>query len=83
MPTTTEKEQYFRLRDKVIWDGERRPSMVANMVAKYGEGPFEVVGLDLHKPEVIAQGHFPVSVTIQLAGENRQSFDGGWFKKVP
>jgi hypothetical protein len=77
--TTAEKEQMFRIRDRVVWNSELN---AGSMIARYGPGPFEVVGLYLHHPDIIAKGHFPVGVTIELGPERRQDFDGAWFKKV-
>ena len=69
------------LADNVTWDKERYPSLVGGMIEKYGEGPFKVVGLRLHRPEV--QAVDPLVVTILLKDGRPQEFGAGeWFKKV-
>ena len=70
----------FALTDLVTWDMDVYPSLVQNMIAKHGEGPFEVVGLRLHSKAV--RSPFPVAVTIEFESSTRMEFAGEWFKKV-
>lgn len=68
----------FTLTDKVVWDKDIYPTLVGGMIQKYGEGPFEVVALRLHRHKA----HFPVAVTVELRDGESQEFAGQWFKKI-
>ncbi len=65
----------FSLREKVVWD-EDAPIELAE---QHGEGPFEVVGLQLLEEEELTEppkAH-PEMVTIRLKGGHRRDFSGG------
>lgn len=71
---------HFHIEDSVKWkDG----ALGDVMKQKYGVGPFTVVGVHLHARsfrEMSPDAH-PEEVTIELPGEERQSFSGDHFTK--
>ncbi len=72
--------KHFQLEDMVVWDESVYPQLVADVVSRYGVGPFKVIGIRLHPKEVKAR--CPFAVTIELPGEVRQEFAGEWFKRA-
>ena len=67
-------EKYFSLRGLVVWDNSHYST--EGMISRYGEGPFEVVGLS-----IVNNKKCP-AVTIQLEDGKRDTLTGEWFKKV-
>lgn len=68
------------LEEQVVWDDAIYPSILLSLVACYGEGPFKIVGLRLHREE--AQARCPYAVTIELRNKERKEFAGEWFKRA-
>ncbi|MDO8569202.1 MAG: hypothetical protein Q7R89_00205 [bacterium] len=66
----------FSICDKVVWNMEIYPSMVGDMIKRYSNGPFRVVGLYL----MMASRDHPLMVTVETP-VGRQGFAGQWFKK--
>jgi hypothetical protein len=71
----------FVLGDMVAWDEAVYDAvLLADMVSRYGKGPFKVVGLRSYRKE--ARTRAPFAVTIWISEGNWQEFAGEWFKKV-
>ena len=79
----------LKLAELVVWDREAYPSLLSDMVQRYGEGPFKVVGLqfwpnkedeasDMSSDLSIA----PYMVTVKVPGGTRQNFAGEWFARA-
>jgi hypothetical protein len=73
------------LEEIVTWDKNIYPQILPDMIRRYGEGPFPVVGLRLLPRSVMeVQSEKPANfmVTIELANGDRQEFAGEWFERV-
>ena len=72
----------FVLGDMVDWDEAVYDAvLLADMVNRYGKGPFKVVGLRLHR-EGEKRIRAPFAVTIWISEGDWQELAGEWFKKV-
>jgi hypothetical protein len=76
--------ELFHRKDLVVWDADRFPKTVGDMIAKHGQGPFKVVKVRRHTKEAraMAPNAHPQAVTIELADKIPGEFSGNWFRKI-
>ncbi len=70
------------LGEMVVWDREIYPSILPDMVQKYGDGPFKVVGLRLWTNDSGRPSVAPYMVTIEIPDGTRQDLAGEWFARA-
>lgn len=88
MFTEIDSSQIFvndlKFHDTVAWDKGRYPRRIDRTIAKYGPGPFQVVGIRLHRQ---ANAVNPLAVTIEpidykLPGKKLPEFTAEWLRRV-
>lgn len=74
------------LEEFVVWDEDIYPTILPDMIERFGKGPFKVVGLNLHRPGVRrvenSSKGAPYLITIELANGERKAFAGEWFSRT-
>jgi hypothetical protein len=71
----------LKLGELLVWDREIYPSILPDMVQKYGEGPFKVVGLNLWTNDSGVSSIAPYRVTVEVTGGTKQEMAGEWFAR--
>lgn len=71
----------FHVEDMVKWNENFPPARLSSMKARYGDGPFRVVGVRLHFPDVQRYTAHPEELTIEIIENERVQMSGAWFTK--
>ncbi|OHA92132.1 MAG: hypothetical protein A3J09_01395 [Candidatus Zambryskibacteria bacterium RIFCSPLOWO2_02_FULL_51_21] len=72
----------LKLGEMVVWDREVYPSILPDMIQRYGEGPFKVVGLRLWTSDIGKPSVAPYMVTVEVPNGTRQDLAGEWFERA-
>jgi hypothetical protein len=73
--------QDLTLGEQVYLDREMYPGLVDDMIERYGEGPFNVVGLRQYPKGARDHVLATYAVTIELADGERKEMAGEWFRR--
>lgn len=70
------------LGETVVWDREIYPSILPDMVKRYGDGPFRVVGLRLWTNDSGKPSVAPYMITLEVPGGTEVNLAGEWVSRA-